>query len=345
MVAGVASSQPPIAGPPEFFQLLQTHVGVTDHDLSVTLPTGRALTLLLPVHEKGEIAVAGVERLRVPLEFFLNVFREMPSVGPTLERGQEALVFGEFSSPPREPDLQSLVLRQDDIHALPRCMPGDCSVKLSARMMDQLREQAPGTTRIEHVFRDLILQYLSQYLEQGNSVMMTYADKLPAIRSSDESRTLLHSVDWLSQAAPPLYDCLESFSGNSCRQIESFVYWFSATFGLKPVFSITHVMIYRTLRGGQPWVFIALKQVYADHYFDGSLGLAVLVEQSAGPTNPALWILYLNRSHTDALKGWLGPVERIIAKHRSSTAMQRTLLDLKDELERRYLTLAESSRR
>ena len=336
---GVASANQPMAGPPEFLQLLRTRVGFSDRDLSVTLSAGRSRAMLLPVQEKGEIAVAGAERLRVPLEFFLNAFREMP----TFKRGREVLLVHEFSSPPSEIDLQSLTLRQGDIQAIPKCTPGDCTVKLSAPMMDQLRRHALGATSTERAFRDLILQYLTQYLEKGNSAMITYVDKLPAIRSSDEFRALLNELDWLSLNAPPLYDCLESFSGNPCPQIESFFYWSSARFGLKPVFSITHVMIYRTVRAGQPWVFIAFKQVYADHYFDASLGLAVLVEQSAGPANPALWVLYINRSRTDALKGWLGPLKRTIAERRSRAAMQRTLLDLKDNLEHKYSPSSEPS--
>jgi hypothetical protein len=56
---------------------------------------------------------------------------------------------------------------------------------------------------------------------------------------------------------------------------ESFLYRSNAKFGFKPVFSITQVLIYRTVREGRPWVFIALKQIYADHYIASSLGVAI----------------------------------------------------------------------
>ncbi len=337
---GIAPAQQPTSGPPQFFQLLRNRVGVSDRELSVALPAGQALAFLLPIHGKGEIAAAGVERIGVPLEFFLDSFREMP----VIERGRQTLLVREFSNPPREQDLQPLVLRQEDIQALPGCTPGDCSVKLSAAMIEQFRSQAAGNSSTEHLFRDLILQYLTQYLEKGNSGMITYADKVPVVQSSDAFRALLKEFDWLSDAAPPLYDCLESFSGNACPQIESFFYWSSVRFGLKPVFSITHLMLYRTVQGGLPWVYIAFKQIYADHYFDVSLGLAVLVEQSAGPADPALWVLYINRSHTDALKGWLGTLKRTIAQRRSRAAMQKHLLELKANLEGKYSRLAKPSR-
>lgn len=327
----IASSQQRAAGPPEFFQLLRTHVGVSEHDLAVTLPAGRALATLLPVHKKEEVAVAGIERVRVSLQSFLDAFGELP----TFNSGREVLQIHEFSSPPREQDLQSLALGKGDIQALRGCSPGDCGVKMSAPMMEQFRGNTASTAVKQRLFRRMILQYLTQYLKQGNPAMVIYADKLPAIHSSDEFQSLLKEIDWLNAEAPPLYDCLKSFSGNACPQVRSFLYWSNAKFGLKPVFTVTQVMIYRTVRAGRPWVFIAFKQVYADHYFDASLGLAVLAEQSAGPTNPALWVLYLNRSRADALGGWLGPLKRSITERRSRGAMQNSLLELKERLERK----------
>jgi hypothetical protein len=65
--------------------------------------------------------------------------------------------------------------------------------------------------------------------------MITYADKLPAVDSADEFQALLREARWLQRAAPPLYDCLAAFSGALCPQIESFVYWSTVKFGLKPV--------------------------------------------------------------------------------------------------------------
>jgi hypothetical protein len=60
LLIGVASAQQPTPGPAEFFQLLRNNVGVSDHDLS-SLSTLGSLALVLPTHERGEVAVAGVE--------------------------------------------------------------------------------------------------------------------------------------------------------------------------------------------------------------------------------------------------------------------------------------------
>lgn len=135
--------------------------------------------------------------------------------------------------------------------------------------------------------------------------------------------------------ARPLYDCLASFSGRPCPHIETFLYWSRADFGLKPVFSVTQVFLYRTTRAGQPWLFLALKQLYANHYLDSALSLAVLVQSGDAP-NPALWILYVSRSRTDALGGWLGGLKRLIVEGRSRDAMQKNLAKLKQRLQLKY---------
>jgi hypothetical protein len=338
LLLGTASAQQKVVGPSEFFQMLQNDVGVSDDDLS-TIEAGREFATVLPVHTKGEVAVAGVERIRVPLKFFLNAFTAMP----TLKRGHQVLQIRDFSSPPREQDLQTLVLTPQDIQALLRCIPGNCDVKLSAAMMDHFHGQGLRAATLDDDFRKVILEYLNRYLKVGNAAMITYDDKIPPIRSLGEFLGLLHETGWLNQTAPPLYNCLASFSGAACPQIDSFVYWSNALFGLKPVFSVTQTMIDQTVRAGHPWVFVGFKQLYADHYFDGAFGLAVLVEQSADSAHPVLWVLYINRTHTDALSGWLGPIKRAIAERRSRGAMQKTLLDLKASLERKYWLSREPS--
>jgi hypothetical protein len=133
----LVGAQQPTKGSGDFFQLLRDNVGIRDRDLTTLRSTGHALATVLPTHEKGEVAVAGVECLRVPLKFFLNAFTAMP----TLTRGHQVLQIHNFSSPPREQDLLPLMLKPQDLQALPRCTPGHCGVKLSAGMMAHFRGQ------------------------------------------------------------------------------------------------------------------------------------------------------------------------------------------------------------
>ena len=312
----------------QFFRLLRNEFPFSKQDVSVTLRSGEPVAIHLPARQQSEVGVAGVEQLNVPLQFFLNSFRNRPA----FEHGQEILRIHEFSKPPVPQDLQMLALEPSELHDLSVCTPGNCAMKLSASMMEQMRmEQMRGgaVPSIEPRYRQLIFQLVTRYLNEGNSAMIAYADKKPVVQSLSEFRSLLSEFDWLSQTAPPLYHCLADFSGKPCPQIDSFLYWTSARFGLKPVFSITQTLIYRTVKAGQPWALIAFKQVYADHYLNASLGLAVLAEQPSGAQSPTLRLLYVNRYLSDAFGGWLGGIKKSVARERSVSAVQKHLLDLK----------------
>jgi hypothetical protein len=323
--------------PQDLIQLLRKYAAMTDDDVA-DLRAGSAVSKVLAKHEKGEIAVAGAIRIGVQLQFFLNAFQNLP----TIQRGPQVLMVHNFSHPPNQADLQSMTLPPDDANALSRCSPGSCDLKLSAQMMAQIEANTasvppPGReAAAEGLFRRLILEYVSRYLKRGNDTLITYADKTPPVRTFAAFLGLLREFDWLRSDAQPLYDCLQSYAGPACPQIQSSLYWSNIRFGLKPVFTVTNLMMYSTERRSQPWEFIALKQIYADHYFDGSLGLAILVEQSSAPQDPGLWVVYINRSLTDALGGWFGFIKRGVAEARSRDAMQKDLLQLKAALERQY---------
>ncbi len=323
-------------------QLLHTSAEFSNSDLA-NLQAGNAVAKVLGKHSGGELALAGAMRVKVPLELFLDEFREMP----TLERGREALVVGRLSDPPRIGDLQRLTLSRSDVDALSACVPGNCDLKLSAAMMEKLRQESNTSATVDHMtalstlFRALILDYVSGYVNKGDTAMVKYVDKTLPVQGSTQFLQLLEEFDWLRDYAPPLYDCLGSYSGSPCPTIERFLYWSTAKFGMKPVLTINHVMIYTIKREDQTWMFIALKQIFANHYFESSLGVAVLLEE-ATPV-PEIWAGYIQRSHIDALHGWLGPFKRAIVESKSRGAMEKDLLELKINLERRYQTASVDS--
>ncbi len=164
-------------------ELLRTHVGLNVPGLATGLQAGKAVAGILPTSSKGEIALAAAVRIQVPLAFFLGDF----TIAPTVKRRSEARVIHEFGRPPQPRDLESLTLSKHDVHALARCMPGDCAFKLSASMMDQFHD-GHGSQRL---FRNLVFEYLTQYLQKGNAAMITYADKRPPVRSADAFHQLL----------------------------------------------------------------------------------------------------------------------------------------------------------
>ena len=321
--------------PGDLVQFLQQQAGMSTGDLTA-LQSGQTVTRILRNHKKGELAVAAAARIGVPMEFFLNSFRHLPTVA----RGPQTLMVHEFSDPPREADLEALTLESQDLQDFPKCMPGSCALKLSAEMMEQIRGPAGESGAVEPgdfdvLFRHLLFQYVTTYLNKGNSALITYADKLPPVRSLDAFLGLLEEFELTRREAQPIYECLKSYSGKPCPEVESLLYWSNAKFGLKPVLTINDMLTYKTVRNDKPWAFLAFKQIYADHYFAASLGMLILMAESEAP-DPKLWVVYVNRSQTDGLEGWFGPLKRDVVEHKSRATAQKDLVELKEKLEAQY---------
>jgi hypothetical protein len=85
---------------------------------------------------------------------------------------------------------------------------------------------------------------------------------------------------------------------------------------------------------------IASKQLYASHYFEGSLGLTVLIDDSTAE-GPAVWIAYFNNSSVDAFDGLLGGLKRSLAVLRIPSAMRSNLVQTKRNLENGYTAARE----
>lgn len=117
----------------------------------------------------------------------------------------------------------------------------------------------------------------------------------------------------------------------------SFLYWSDEKFALKPVISVTQEVIWSNRSVNPSIAFVAGKQIYASHYFEASLSVTILIDDSA-PGDPATWVLYINRSHIDAFDGWFGGLKRSLATSRLPGELRNTLAETKKKLESRYLS-------
>lgn len=329
----LASGQQPVEmGDPR--PILREHAEASVADLDA-LRSGRVFVKAIHSQNKEEIALAAIARMGVSLDFFLRELRDIAS----FKQASAVMQIGKFSDPPQETDLSSLTLEPGDIRALPECRPGDCDLKLSAEMMAQLRAVVvtAGSNRrdaVNRLFRTLLFRQLTKYLEEGQAAMITYDDQDEPLRTAERYASLLPGFRWLSGYVPLFWSNLADDSRSP--EVENFYYWSKEKVGLKPVVSMTHVMIRKTTIGGRQWAFAASKQIYANHYFEASLGLTVLVPESADPEKPDLWVAYFNRSRSDVLGGWLGGLKRSIVRGRVRASVEKDLAEMKRRLEARY---------
>lgn len=294
---------------------------------------GKAIAKVLP-SEKQEVAVLGIVLVNASADFFVERFRDIESY----KKGTSVPVVKKFSDPPRIQDLDQLQIDRNDFDALKTCKIGSCDVKLSAEAIDRLQKEiewkAPDAfDRVNDLARASLLEYVKRYLAGGNTTLSVYNDKKEPKRIAEQFDEILQASPYVYDYAPEFYEYLRAYPAKHLDNVEDFIYWSKEKFGLKPVISVTHVTIYRKPDTGR--TLISSKQIYASHYFEASLGLTVVISTSQTEA-PSFYLLYLNRSRSDALHGGFSGLARGQVKSRARNGMQRNIERIKLSIESLY---------
>ncbi|MEW6211983.1 MAG: hypothetical protein AB1631_26745 [Acidobacteriota bacterium] len=308
-----------------FEKFLQKHIHVTAEDIA-GLERGEAIARVLKTAVKKEIAAVGIVRVDTSGDAFIEKFRDIVE----FKKSSAVAQIGKFSNPPRLEDLKTLTLDPCCLNAIKNCETGDCDMQMSNEMMDRFRREldpsAPDyATRANELARRILFDYVEAYLRTGNAALVEYHDQRNAVRLADEYRSLLAQSRFLAEYAPEFYKYLEEFPKASSPDVEDFIYWSKEKYGLKPVLSITHVAIYRRVFENRTEVLIASKQIYASHYFDGSLGLTAVVDGNQGQAASGSYLMYLNRSRVGALQGLFISLKRSVIGSRVRDGMTKNL--------------------
>jgi hypothetical protein len=310
------------------------------------LDAGQIIVKLPKTSETREVAAFAITRLDVPGDFFIDRVRDIVE----FKTGENVLQIGKSSDPPRIEDLAGLTLDQSDIEALRRCRVKSCGLKMSATFIKRL--QAIDWSRPDHgkqvtVFvRAMLLEHVQTYLKSGNIGLGTYEDKSHPLGIASEVSALLKPASYMYGYLPEFQRYLEGYPlsrpGSSARY-EDFLYWSKDDFGLKPVISVTHVIIYRPSADGGSDAIIASKGIYASHYFEASLGLTAFIRSHTSEPSRS-YLIYVNRSRTDALRGLFAGFKRTLIGGRLRAGAEKNMEMIKQKLEEQHeKTAADSS--
>jgi hypothetical protein len=111
-----------------------------------------------------------------------------------------------------------------------------------------------------------------------------------------------------------------------------FFYWSTVDFGFKPTVRVNHVVIYPfAARPSGVSHVMAIKQLYASHYFQTTLELRFLVEDER---RAGFYLISITRSRIDGTGGLRGALMRSVISRRSRTAVRSYLEHLKQQVER-----------
>ncbi len=300
------------------------------------LDAGEAVVKTLDTPVRQELAHFGAVYIDAPADRFVDRFVDIER----FERGPGIPQIGRFGIPPRLADLTSLTLPAKDVTALATCRPGDCDVKLSTAAMTRFRNQvnwsSPNAAQQAHeVSREMILELVRTYQANGNAALGYYDDGGTPLPVAEQFRALLTSGHLLPLPVPELMVYLDDYPRSRPSGAEDFFYWSVVDFGLKPTVRVNHVIIYplATRPSGVSHV-IAIKQLYASHYFHTTLELRFLVDAERRADRRGFYLLSITRSRIDGTSGLKGSLLRPVISRRSRTAVRGYLEHLKRQVER-----------
>ncbi len=314
-----------MADPPGF---LRTQFGLGARDLAA-LDRGQVIARVVDSGDNSEVfAVAAVRvhttvaRVRQQLEAFEG--RRRPS---------DVLQAGRLGPAPAPADLAGLTLDGGDLSALGKCKPGDCDVRLPAAVIQRFRreidwsspQRAPKASALWH---EVLAGTAAGYVGQGDATLFQYDNNDMPVKVGDSLARVLARSGYLAEAAPDLYRYLVHFPQDRPARAEDYLYWIKEKFWIKTVVSLNHVAIVAGDGPSGPYVVGAVKQIYANHYFESSVSVTTFAER-------APYLLYVSRTRADIRASGFNFLERLILRRLVEGRLEAQIRSMRDRLEGR----------
>jgi hypothetical protein len=299
------------------------------------IQNGKAFAEILPTSNPSDIFVSGVVYIHVKPAAYLQFMRDMT------RRKTVAgyLGAGEFSTPPTVGDLDGLSLDRDDIEDLRNCRPGDCELQLPEESMEAARASIQWNTpdvaeQVTILAKRGIVRLLKEYHQGGDRALRTYRDKRDPLPPAEQFRSLLRHVELFPQFLPDLNRYLLDYPNSRPEEARDFLYWEKVSFGLKPTIRVNHGIVYRT-SSPEPVYVLAIKQLYATHYFQTALDLSFCVPSSNVSGEDGFYLITVKGSRQAGLTGVKGGLIRKVVVTRTRESLERALDSIRGNLEHR----------
>jgi hypothetical protein len=177
--------------------------------------------------------------------------------------------------------------------------------------------------------------FLQRYQSEGNSVLGTYRDKERPFDVRAQLKAWLGRSETLPVHSPELSRYLMDYPNATPRDVESLFYWEKVKFGLKPTLRLNHAIAYRAQGPSGPTHIIAVKQLYASHYFQLALDFTACVPGNRGSSGKGFYLISLKGSTQQGLTGFRGSILRKAVVSKTCSAQEKALIAIKSALEQR----------
>jgi hypothetical protein len=312
---------------------LREQVGLSDGQIAM-IARGKAVAKVLPSKTPAEIFVVGAVFVNATPEEYVKLAFDMGR----LRRLPSYLGVGRFSDPPMLSDLEGFTLEPEDIRNLRICRAGKCGVQLPAEAMQELQKAVDWSgpnvaAQVNDRVRRMALEILRRYQEDGNSVLGTYRDKDRPFDVDAQLQSLLGRSEALPVYLPELNRYLLNYPNATLANVESLFYWERVNFGLKPTLRLNHAIAYKSAGPRGAAQVVAVKQLYASHYFQLALDLTACVTESGRTSDAGFYLISLKGSTQHGLTGLKGSLLRRIVVGKTRSAQEKALINIKKALE------------
>jgi hypothetical protein len=287
--------------PQSLARFLQQSIGMTQQEISAA-GTGRPFVKVLDSPDR-EVAVFGIVGIGVPRKFYVDQIADSPSWASHHPPSR----FGRFSDPAAASDVQGVSVSHDDLEDLKDCRPGSCVMKLSdssiAYIEANIDSGSPQADSVANAyFRRRMIEYVTAYRARGNAALLVYADRKSASAAARVFSGIVSRSPYMYRYAPSLQKYLENYPNDRPAGAREALFWSEDDLsGARPILSITQQVVYPPPELPTS-TLIASKQLYANHYLDGGLVLADVVDAAhAAGAASAIYLVVLSRLHFDNL--------------------------------------------
>jgi len=318
---------PTVAGTPSLPIL--TTLGLTAKEVAA-VDAGRAVAKVLPWGGPSEVYVFGAVLIDGTPETYLKVARDIQR----LNRASGYLGVGEIPDRATVADLGTVAFDADEVKALKSCREGACDVQLPTASIQEFRSgvdfsRPDAADQANALARAMVLRLIRTYQQGGHRALGEYRDRQHPARIGEQFETMMSRASVLPDVLPELRRYLLEYPNASLANAESFFYWEKVDFGLKPTFRVNHAVIYRSRTQGHDFGAVAIKQLYATHYFHTALDVSVCVDNPPG----RFYLLTLKGSQQEGLTGIKGSILRKIAVDKTRSALESALAAIKRTME------------
>ena len=314
-------------------QTVFVQLGLTDEQRGA-LDAGRPVAKVLPWGASSELYVFGAVHIDGSPRTYLTLARGVTG----LAGSPGYLAIAELSPAATIEDVGALTLDPDDIKGLKSCREGACDVQLPTASIRAFQDtviwsQSDAPAQANALARGMVLDLVREYRRGGNAALGVYRDKQHPARVAEQFETMVGRSAALAEWLPELREYLLRYPEADLPGSDSFFYWEKVAFGLKPTVRVNHAVIYRRGDPAAEMSAVAIKQLYASHYFHTALDVSICIPDERRTGRSGFYLMTLKGSEQDGLTGPRGAILRKIVVSKTRSSLETALASIKDAVE------------